>query len=390
MNFSDGGNFNASFSAQEEHHADLTEQIEIPVVGPQGPQGEPGVSPTISVTDIAGGHRITITDATGSHSFDVMDGADGTDGSPGKDGEDGITPEISAAATTLAAGESAYAHTSGTVEHPLITFGIPRGADGSPGSNGRDGSDGKDGADGVSPTVAVTEITGGHSVAVTDKNGTQTFSVMDGADGVPGQDGSPGAPGQDGAPGADGFSPTIAVSDITGGHSVAVTDKNGTQSFNVMDGAKGDPGTTDYNNLTNKPTIPSKTSDLQNDSGFITGMYIASYGSSTFADIKAAYLANKIVYCRASSNSNPGTGNQLRMAFLAYVSGSTTSPTGFEFQYYRSVSSHSATQQGDQVFVYKVDSSGWTVTTREAYTKIAVGTGLTSSYSNGTLTISLA
>lgn len=135
-------------------------------------------------------------------------------------------------------------------------------------------------------------------------------------------------------------------------------------------------------------SIPTKTSDLTNDSGFITGMYIASYGSSTYAEILAAYQANKVVYCRASSNSNPGTGSQNRMAFLAYVNNSTT-PTEFEFQYYRSVSTHSDSQQGDQVFVYKLNSStGWSVTTREAYTKIATGTGLSKSYSNGTLTLS--
>ena len=39
-----------------------------------GPAGDDGISPTVTVTDIAGGHRITITDATGPHSFDVMDG----------------------------------------------------------------------------------------------------------------------------------------------------------------------------------------------------------------------------------------------------------------------------------------------------------------------------
>jgi len=55
-------------------------------------------------------------------------------------------------------------------------------------------------------------------------------------------------------------------------------------------------------------TIPSKTSDLTNDSGFITGMYVASYGSSTFAEVEEAYTVNKIVYCKASSNANPATG----------------------------------------------------------------------------------
>lgn len=136
-------------------------------------------------------------------------------------------------------------------------------------------------------------------------------------------------------------------------------------------------------------SVPTKTSDLTNDSGYITGMYIASYGSSTYAEVLAAYKANKVVYCRASSNSNPGTGSQNRMAFLAYVNNSTT-PTEMEFQYYRSVSSHSDSQQGDQVYVYKLNSSGtWSVTTREAYTKINPSTGLTKSYSNGVLTVSV-
>ena len=135
-------------------------------------------------------------------------------------------------------------------------------------------------------------------------------------------------------------------------------------------------------------SVPSKVSDLTNDSGFITGMYIASYGASTYADILAAYQAKKIIYCRASSNSDPSSGEQKRLAFLAYVNHDTT-PTEFEFQYYRSVATHTDAQQGDQVFVYKLNSStGWSVTAREAYTKIATGTGLSKSYSNGTLTIS--
>lgn len=120
------------------------------------------------------------------------------------------------------------------------------------------------------------------------------------------------------------------------------------------------------------------------------GLFIAKYGTSTYAEVLDAYLKGKIVYCRASSSSNPASGSQNRMAFLAYVNSEET-PTEFEFQYYRSVASHSATQQGDQVFVYKLNAStGWTVTTREATTKIAVGSGLTTSYSNGVLTISLA
>lgn len=114
---------------------------------------------------------------------------------------------------------------------------------------------------------------------------------------------------------------------------------------------------------------------------------ILSYGSSTWNDFISAYNNNAVIYCRASSNNNPGSGAKTRMAFMAYVN-KETDPTSVEFQYYRSVSSHSITQQGDQVYIYKLDkTAGWTVTTREAYTKINVGTGLTSSYSNGVLTI---
>ena len=68
----------------------------------------------------------------------------------------------------------------------MLTFGIPQGAQGAPGQDGQDGADGQDG---VSPTVAVTKITGGHTVTITDAQGTETFDVMDGADG---QDGAPG------------------------------------------------------------------------------------------------------------------------------------------------------------------------------------------------------
>lgn len=119
-------------------------------------------------------------------------------------------------------------------------------------------------------------------------------------------------------------------------------------------------------------------------------LFIASYGKSTYDDVLAAYKENKMVYCRCGTGSNPASGNQLRMAFLAYVNNEAT-PTEFEFQYYRSVATHSNSQQGDQVYVYKLNkTNGWSVTVRSAFTKIVAGTGLTSSYSNGVLTISLA
>ena len=122
-------------------------------------------------------------------------------------------------------------------------------------------------------------------------------------------------------------------------------------------------------------------------SGYITGMTILSYGGSTWQNFIDAYNANKVVYCRASSGSNPASGSQTRLAFMAYVNNATT-PTEVEFQYYRSVSTHTASQQGDQVYVYKLNkTNGWSVTTREASVKVVAGTGLGSTYSNGTITL---
>lgn len=111
-----------------------------------------------------------------------------------------------------------------------------------------------------------------------------------------------------------------------------------------------------------------------------------SYGeSSAWAKFIAAYNAGSIVYCRASSNANPGTGSQTRKAFMAYVN-NATSPTSVEFQYVRSQSSKSDSQQCDQVFVYTLTSSNggtWSVTSRDMATKINVDSTLNKTYSSG-------
>ena len=180
--------------------------------------GEDGVSPTITVEEITGGHRVTITDATGTRSFDVMDGEGG--GGGGTPGQDGYSPVVTI--TEITGGHrvtiTSKAHPEGQ------TFDVLDGEDGSPGSAG---------ADGVSPEISITNITGGHRVTITDEDHPQgqSFDVMDGADGSPG------------TPGAPGVSPEVSVETITGGHRVTITDASGTRSFDVMDGADGSPGT---------------------------------------------------------------------------------------------------------------------------------------------------
>ena len=51
--------------------------------------GSEAVSPTVKVTEIDGGHRVTITDADGPESFDVMNGQDGPQGIQGPIGPEG-------------------------------------------------------------------------------------------------------------------------------------------------------------------------------------------------------------------------------------------------------------------------------------------------------------
>lgn len=111
-----------------------------------------------------------------------------------------------------------------------------------------------------------------------------------------------------------------------------------------------------------------------------------AYGeSNAWAKFIAAYNTGSIVYCRASSNANPGTGSQTRKAFMAYVN-NATSPTSVEFQYVRSNSSKSDSNQCDQVFVYTLTNSNggtWSVASRDMAPKILVDSTLNKVFSGG-------
>lgn len=192
--------------------------------------------------------------------------------------------------------------------------------------------------------------------------------------------------------GSDGSTQTVTIPDddttysiSINDHTITLTDSNGnTSTVTVPD------NNTTYSLSKSGNDITLTGSDGTTDTVTLDNMFLAAYGKSTYDQVLAAYQQNRIVYCRCGTGSNPATGNQLRMAFLAYVNNETT-PTEFEFQYYRSVATHSDSQQGDQVYVYKLNkNTGWSVTVRSAFTKIVAGTGLQSSYSNGVLTISLA
>ena len=85
------------------------------IVLPKGDPGQDGTSPTVAVATLTGGHRLTITDAEGSKSADILDG---------------VTPALQiGAVATLDPGSAATASITGTPAAPILNLGIPRGAD---------------------------------------------------------------------------------------------------------------------------------------------------------------------------------------------------------------------------------------------------------------------
>lgn len=123
------------------------------------------------------------------------------------------------------------------------------------------------------------------------------------------------------------------------------------------------------------PTTADVDKFLSGDGTYKSGglpMVILSYGHSTWQDFINAYNNNVIVYCRASSNANPASGTQGRMAFMAYTAfgSGSTEPTEVEFQYYRSTNQTTRTISSfnDQVYVYKLESKNggtWSVLSRD-------------------------
>ena len=78
--------------------------------------------------------------------------------------------------------------------------------------------DNSQGKDGISPTVSITETDNGHTVSITDVNGTQSFNMT------------------------DGVSPTVTVTKEGKIATITCTDVNGTTTATISDGADGSSG----------------------------------------------------------------------------------------------------------------------------------------------------
>ena len=118
-------------------------------------------------------------------------------------------------------------------------------------------------------------------------NAAYEFIVdLSGATGVKGDKGDKGDKGEKGDTGAQGIQGVQGEQGIQG-ETGPKGDKGdtGAKGDTGPKGDKGDPGTTDYNELQNKPSIPSKTSDLSNDSNFVSdASYVHTDSNYTSAE----------------------------------------------------------------------------------------------------------
>lgn len=144
-------------------------------------KGEDGFSPVIEVTEITGGHMITITDANGTNAFEVMDGTGGAGGGEsGKDGR-GIVSVRRTSGNGAAGTTDTYTITY--TDNTTSTFTV---------YNGKNGTNG----------ISATHSWNGTTLTITSASGTSSANLK-GAKGDKGDKGDTGAPGSDGKDGTD-------------------------------------------------------------------------------------------------------------------------------------------------------------------------------------------
>ena len=178
----------------------------------------------------------------------------------------------------------------------------------------------------------------------------------------------------------------------------------------------GGGGTSNYNDLLNKPQIngntlsgnktssqlglasasdiPTKTSDLDNDSNFITGLTILTYGSSTWNDFITAFNANKVVFVRCGAGTTPGASTKPILAHLVKVEYYNENPRYAEFRFDDYVDQKTYANQDDHIRIYKLfTDNGWTLTTVPVAPRIVAGDGINYNWEENqrerTLTLSL-
>ena len=208
---------------------------DVNVVLPQGGAGGAGAdgfSPVATVTQTEDGAVITITDKDGTTTATITNGKDGENGQPGKDGSDGAAgspgqPGADGNGIKAAVLNADYTLTITFDNGTSYTTPSIRGAagkDGAAGTAGKDGSNGKDG-------ISATHRWDGTTLTVTSASGTSSADLK-------GDKGDKG----DSIKGDDGISPMVDVSKSGKVTTISITDKYGTKTATINDGADGSNG----------------------------------------------------------------------------------------------------------------------------------------------------
>ena len=172
------------------------------------------------------------------------------------------------------------------------------------------------------PYVAVETVEEGVLLTVRDAHEETQAGIYNGQKGDKGDKGNPGV---------DGFSPIATVTKSGDVATISITDKNGTTTATVKDGADGASDWNDitgkptfatvatsgsYNDLSDKPTIPvvpTNVSALTNDAGYLTSAPVTSVNGQTVEVTGLQTTGNKV-----TSLSSSSTDTQYQSAKCVY------------------------------------------------------------------------
>ena len=226
-------------------------------VGPAGPKGDDGQSPTITIGTVTKGDTAAAT-LTGIYPNYVLN-LTLPKGDTGATGADGQSPTLAIGTVqTGSAGSDASASMSGNYPNYELNLTIPRG---------ENGVDGVDGANGISPTVEVSKSGKVTTITITDAEGTHTATVNDGADGS----------------GAGDM--LVATYDTNGNGIVDNAEKLGGQAPSYYAKASDIPNVPSWAMASSKPTytateVGAAAAEHTHEQGDITGLTAALSGKA--------------------------------------------------------------------------------------------------------------
>lgn len=243
--------------------------------------------------------RVSLQEAKDSGEFD---------GEKGDKGDIGLTPDISIGdVTTLPAGSDVVVELSGTPEQPVLSFGIPQGIQGVQGPKGDKGDTGEQGPQGIQGLQGLKGDKG--DTGEQGPQGVQGIQGEKGDTGATGPQGPKGDTGEQGPQGPKGDKGDVGEAGPKG--------DQGPQGVQGPKGDKGDPGITaiddtsgsgdtnktwsadklagEFSDLENAiPTVPTKVSELTNDSGYLTFETDPTVPAWAKAAQKPAYTAAEV------------------------------------------------------------------------------------------------